>query len=211
MVEAGFCVFWAGMNFHTVDVMASRGLDRDVVPGLTLALGTGITGSQIVLGIVNDRLSHACRRLLLLGTYAGVCLSIGILQVPGAVANETQAAMWLMLYGAFAGTKFTVYPILMADTFGRKSLGSVNGVSTAISTTASGCGPLLFAACIDYTGSYDFVMQGCLAAIAIAIVVFAAAPLPGVVPGARPRDRTMTVRDKRGDAGFGHRVDSYSV
>ena len=69
------------------------------------ALGTGITGSQIVLGIVNDRLSHACRRLLLLGTYAGVCLSIGILQVPGAVANETQAAMWLMLCQSPTGTR----------------------------------------------------------------------------------------------------------
>lgn len=200
-VEAASCVFWAGMNFHTVDVMASRGLDREVVPKLSLALGAGITGSQVALGMVSDGLSFKQRRLLLLGSYVGLCLTILLLQVPGAVANPTQAAMWLMLYGVFAGAQFTIKPILMADTFGRKSLGSVNGISTAISTTASGCGPLFFAGSVDYTGSYAFAMQVCLAAISTSLVVFAAAPLPGIVPGAPSRDQIETVPTRRGSDG----------
>ena len=72
--------------------------------------------------------------------------------------------MWFALYGSICGIQFVTNGILLADIFGRKALGSINGMAIAVSTASSGLGPLMFGACKDYMGSYRpiLVFEFCL-------------------------------------------------
>ena len=63
------------------------------------------------------------------------------------------------MYGALNGLKACVEQILMADLFGRASLGGINSVWIAFHTLSSGLGPLLFGWQRERTGDYVGVVQ----------------------------------------------------
>ena len=71
-----------------------------------------------------------------------------------------------------------VMSVILPEVYGRKALGSVNGIVLGVATAASGFGPLLFGLCRDMTGSYDNVQRTLFIVYCIVVPVLWLSPLP---------------------------------
>ena len=94
------------------------------------------------------------------------------------VSSEGTAAVWYFVWGAISAVQITVNSILPADLFGRRALGSINGIVACARTTSAALGPMAFAMCKDRTGGYFIAMAGVLVLWFPAVTLLALAPLP---------------------------------
>ncbi|MHB8909434.1 MAG: MFS transporter [Syntrophales bacterium] len=60
------------------------------------------------------------------------------------------------LHGIFHGGRNPMIPVVWADFFGRRSLGSIYGLSNPFYFTANALGPIFAGLCFDLLGSYAF-------------------------------------------------------
>ena len=134
------------------------GLSEDAVANVTVLFGAGLSLGSAVSGIFIDQATLVGRKKLLSAAYGGILAMVGMLLLPLdsalGINSGSRATMWFALYGSICGIQFVTNGILLADIFGRKALGSINGMAIAVSTASSGLGPLMFGACKDYMGSY---------------------------------------------------------
>eukprot|EP00041_Stephanoeca_diplocostata_P035527 m.1257623 g.1257623 ORF g.1257623 m.1257623 type:complete len:456 (-) comp24715_c0_seq24:3547-4914(-) len=177
-----FSLFWAGMNLHAMDIFATHGLTSDEIAPLTVAFGFAFTAGSIFTGTIIDKASTAQRLRLITRSYGAVTVCIWLISVPPggtfAINSFHRAAGWYLAYGIVCGVNLCINSILVADIFGRKVLGSLNGTLMAFTTASSGIGPLLFGACRDYTGGYRPVILALTAAVGFATAFLSTAHIP---------------------------------
>jgi nitrate/nitrite transporter NarK len=95
-----------------------------------------------------------------------------------AINTPRRAGLWYCGYGFFCGLGFCILSMIFADVFGRKALGRVNGVITAVHTSTAGVGPLVFGWSRDTTGAYRTATTACLAVFLVATLILALRSLP---------------------------------
>ncbi len=94
-----------------------------------------------------------------------------------AADSPTLALLWGLYMGIVQGGIFTMQQVVLADYYGRESLGAVRGVVWPVQTTANAFGPLASALAYDINGSYGLIFGvfGLLGLLA-ALCVFLAKP-----------------------------------
>ena len=134
---------------HQVPYMETHlGLSKSVA-GSTVAIYTlfSIIG-RLGLGMLGDRVSKPllialCATLIGTGTVA-LALATEFWQVVLAI---------LLIAPGFGGT-IPVRPAMMADFFGTKHFGTVNGIAALMNTTGGALGPFTVGLLVDLTGQY---------------------------------------------------------
>ena len=157
--------YWIVLSFGIVMIVAP-GLflhliayltDRDLSPGIAVAVMAVVAGSaafgSVGFGFLAERYST---RLL---------LSIALVLMAGgyvfllAADSPTLALLWGLYMGLVQGGIFTMQQIVLADYYGRESLGAVRGIVWPVQTTANAFGPLASAVAYDINGSYIFIFS----------------------------------------------------
>lgn len=139
-----------GVNLHMIPYFTDQGLSATVAATIVAVWsGSGALGS-LMLGLLADRYGSrktlAVSRLL---TAAGFGLLL-------AVKNTSIGLIWGFLQGILSGGMF-LQMVILADFYGRNSLGAIRGATMPVTLGANAMGPLLAALAFDITGSYSFI------------------------------------------------------
>ena len=129
-------------------------------------------GGSLLAGFLRDRYGV---RFLLAGDLAINALAVFLLLSVGAAWH---AIAWAVLYGFAQGGSVPLQRLMYADYFGRRHLGSIEGVVRASQNIAQATGPLVAAFAFDIFNSYTVIFSVFIATnlIAAALVLLASPP-----------------------------------
>lgn len=162
----------SGLGLFNEAVLAERGYGRaDYHYFLVLTTIVALAG-QLLCGWLSLRVS--LRRLL------GVAMFLyaaALVAIPGA-RTPLHLHLVAVLAGVAAGMITVLFFAVWTQAFGRAHLGRIQGAAQMLTVLASAVGPLLFAQCAAWTGSYTPALLT-LAPLVIALGVASfRAPLP---------------------------------
>lgn len=167
-------------NFGTTAVVVHQipYLERSVgaskaVAGSTVAIFTltSIVG-RLGFGFLADRYS---KRLMMAAAMSLVVVGLPML----ALADELwQAMLAIVLIAPGFGGTIPVRPAILADYFGTKTFGTINGVMSLAQTTGGAIGPWVVGVVVDRTGTYDlgWWISAVVVALAVPAVLLAGPP-----------------------------------
>ena len=127
---------------------------------------------RLGLGYLGDRYE---KRLLLAGACALVALSMPLLALTTTLV-QTLAVMLLIAPG-FGGT-IPLRPAMLADYFGTRYFGAINGAMVFVQTLGAFFGPLVVGRVVDVTGEYTIGWLVCGAITALSVPLMLAATPP---------------------------------
>ena len=160
-----------GLSLNAIPFFTDRGLTPEVaVAVIALHSAVGILG-MVAAGFVAERVNP---RLLLSVDYLLTGLAFPLLLL---TRSAPTAILWGVFYGLVQGATFILQRIILADYFGRRHLGSIQGMMRAVQNIAQAAGPIVAALAYDLTGSYTliFAIFGAIAASS-GLFVFLARP-----------------------------------
>ena len=141
-----------GLVFHFYSILGERGLSPTEA---AIALGLmGVPGFifTLVSGYLIDRVGE--RRILAAGLLA---MAIGVISLVFA-GNIIIAVIAILIYGSGLSVYFVSVGVMWPNFFGRKYLGSIQGVATFFSVVGSALGPFPFGLSFDVLGSYNPIL-----------------------------------------------------
>ncbi|RJQ12585.1 MAG: MFS transporter [Dehalococcoidia bacterium] len=168
------------MNFSTTAVVIHQipYLEREMhvskaVAGSSVAFFTmfSIVG-RLGAGYLADRFS---KRLIMVASCLFVLVGLPILAFADSYMVATAGI--LIIAPGFGGT-IPVRPAMLADYFGTKFFGTINGVVALVTTTGGALGPWLVGWLVDTTGHYQagWLLSAAVAAAAIPFFLLASSP-----------------------------------
>lgn len=168
------------MNFSTTAVVIHQipYLEREMhvskaVAGSSVAFFTmfSIVG-RLGAGYLADRFS---KRLIMVASCLFVLAGLPILAFADSYMVATAGI--LIIAPGFGGT-IPVRPAMLADYFGTKFFGTINGVVALVTTTGGALGPWLVGWLVDTTGHYQagWLLSTAVAAAAIPFFLLASSP-----------------------------------
>ncbi len=161
-----------GILFNMVPIITDQGLSSSSASLVILTWSSiGILGT-ITSGFLADRLS-----VKHVASGAFVLMGLGIFfmsQINGLALAYAFAIVHGLVWGAWNNLQI----LLVANQFGRESLGSIRGVIQPVQTVVSAVGPIAAAAAYDITGSYDpaLIIYSILLATAGVLVLAMSSP-----------------------------------
>ena len=161
------------LTFHNVSLMAEIGLSVEAAAMILSAQALVRLPMVFFAGVVVDRVNP---RLLMVMNQGLLLLGIGILYI----ANGLTTAL---LYGAVTavmlGFHIIVTGVIWPYYYGRRSLGSIRGVTMMVGVISSAMGPLPFGVAFDLLGGYREILLLSLVfpAIGMLAAFFAKKPL----------------------------------
>ncbi|MYF65829.1 MAG: MFS transporter, partial [Chloroflexi bacterium] len=149
-----------------------RGLSEGQAVAVVAIFGMSSASSILPTGFIMERV-HV--RLGAMAQAVLVLATMMLLLVPAG--GFPLAVLWAILFGVAAGMRNIIEILLLANYFGRTSLGAIKGF-TAPFRMISPFGPLLAAHIRDETGSYTgaFLLFASVAVLMLLLMVFAAQP-----------------------------------
>jgi len=165
-MESLFFFVQAGTNFHIYPYLTDQGMrSTSAVLMLSTIAIFGSFGS-ITWGSLAERITP--RILLIIN---GIGSGLVFLLLYRVVENELEKTIGIGLvfvlaafHGLLLGGRFPVLSVIWAEFFGRKSLGSIYGITSIFRYSANAIGPIFGAVCFDIFGSYaiPFYLFSCL-------------------------------------------------
>ena len=134
--------------FFQVPIFDQQGLSAEVatdmfgVSALVMALSMPLIGRT--LDQTNPKYVFALTLILLAVCLAGITL----------VTTQMTAVIYALCFGVLTGTNMTLFGFMWAHYFGRKHLGSIQGVGQALGVIGASLGPLPLGIAFDKYGSY---------------------------------------------------------
>ena len=134
--------------FFQVPIFDQQGLSAEVatdmfgVSALVMALSMPLIGRT--LDQTNPKYVFALTLILLAVCLAGITL----------VTTQMTAVIYALCFGVLTGTNMTLFGFMWAHYFGRKHLGSIQGVGQASGVIGASLGPLPLGIAFDKYGSY---------------------------------------------------------
>ncbi|MGE3960156.1 MAG: MFS transporter [Dehalococcoidia bacterium] len=151
------------------------GVSKAVAGATVTALTVISIVGRLGFGFLADRYS---KRMMLAVSTAMVVVGLIVL----AVANSLPIALLgIVLFAPGFGGSIPVRPALIADYFGTKYFGTINGLGALVMTTGGALGPWLSGVLVDRTGEYTAAWWLCAAVTALAIPLFLLASPPTVL------------------------------
>ena len=161
-------------SFHQVPAILDNGISPTAAASAMVVFGLLGIVSKIIIGFLAERISI---QLLIVITTVGSAVSLIILMSANSISM-------VFSYAALAGfMRPATHPLstmVWADYFGRKSLGSIQGMIQPPLLLARAGGPLLGGLLFDWRGGYTvaFVVMIGLHFLAALAMVFAPPPKP---------------------------------
>lgn len=139
----------AGVSLHQAPHLIERGVSLAVAATAVSSFSFTAVIGGLVFGHLEARLGirrslAACAALLATGT-------IVMLYVSGPATAYLSACT----FGAGIGGLMTLLPVAWANSFGRRNIGAIRGITLPLQTIAQASGPLLSGVLYDTTGNYD--------------------------------------------------------
>lgn len=158
-----------GLMFHFYSILGERGLSTTEA---AIALGLmGIPGFffSLVSGYLVDHIVP--KKILALGLSI---MGLGIILLAFSI-HLVLAVIAVVIYGSGQATYFVAIGVMWPNFFGRKYLGSIQGIATFFMVVGSALGPFPFGLSYDFLGTYNPVLtfavaligSGCLVALQI--------------------------------------------
>jgi MFS family permease len=156
----------AGITFGTASItvlqipfLESRGIPSAAAAfSVTFYALSSLIG-RLGFGVLADRFNKRA----MMATCIGM-LAIGLALLP-LVHTLSQALLVLLLLGPGFGGTVPVRAAMIADNYGTRYFGTLNGIATFVRTIGSALGPLIVGFTVDRTGAYEV---GWLLAAAVA-------------------------------------------
>ena len=160
-----FSLLATAFAFHVVSIFAEAGLPRTVAISVFLPSACIGVAVNILGGTLSDlRFFHHRLNYLLMVQLTGLLLlSAGILYL----GTSWGRPVVILGNGMAAGLFGTLSSVSWPRLFGRKHLGSITGSNMSFLVFSSAVGPSLFGASYSVTGSYEFAVFLCIAALAL--------------------------------------------
>ena len=153
---------------------------RDVA-GTTAALSVSVLAAcgmagKLVLGYMTERVPA---RFVMMVAFGGQIVGIVLM-----LTLLSGAALWLSvgLFGFFMGSFGTLSPLLVQDSFGIRSFGTIMGLVSATTVISFGLGPLIAGLSYDLSGGYGPAFIAAAVMFGLAVVALTQAgpsPTPG--------------------------------
>ena len=163
-----------GVALHAIPYMTDGNISEAVaVTALVVHSAVGAAGS-LVAGFLRDRFNvrYIIAVDFLLNGMAFMLLIV--------VDTPLLAMVWAVFYGLAQGGSVTLQRLTFADYFGRRNLGSIEGVVRAVTNLTQAAGPLAAALAFDLTSSYTAIFT---------VFAFTNVVAGGLVGIARPPQR----------------------
>ena len=146
-----------GTSFHIVSVGSELGgMPRDEALNLLLYVGGFNIITSLLLGFFGERIRLSYQLFFMMA-----CQGLSLV---GLLNFRTEWGFWSFAVGS--GFAWGAFGILMnvpwPRFFGRKHLGSINGIVTGVIVVFSSLGPYAFGLSFDTTGSYQTAVWACL-------------------------------------------------
>lgn len=140
-----------GVFLHLIPYLTDKGLSPgNGVLAMAIVAGSAAIGSM-AFGTLGERYNP---RVLLTGCL--LFMSFGYIFLI-SVDTFMLAVLWGLYMGSAQGGVFTTQQIILADYYGRDSIGSIRGVVWPAMVAANALSPLVCSAAYDLNGSYTFV------------------------------------------------------
>ena len=188
VAQIAFFFVWTAVVVHHFPFIELQGLDPKAAGLGTAALSVAALASRLTVTPLADR--YGRRELLILATV----LMTAALPLLLLVESVLGAIVVMSLIGFTAGVVNPLRTTLIADYFGTRHFGAINGISMFVGTLGAFVGPFAVGALLDWTGSYA---SGWLLTAAVA-----ATSIPAAIAARRPK--AMIAR-------FGGSADSQDV
>jgi MFS family permease len=165
----------AAVLLHMIPFFVSIGAS-DSVGGLIVASLTSVSlVGRLVVGYVGDRVNKLALLAVLVGMQALGTFTFASISEPWTIV------LFLALYAPAFGGLIIMRPAILAEIFGRRSIGAVQGVSLAFVSLTSVAAPVFAGWVYDVSASYR------IAFVVLAIVTALALPSVFLLSRARKR------------------------
>ena len=180
IASAMYGLIASGIGLFNESILAERGFSPDIYyQALAVTAITGLAGN-FGAGAWADR--GSLRRVLIA---ALLLLTVALTALPH-VTTPAHVYAQAVAMGVAGGFVTVVFFSFWGRAYGRTHLGRIQGVAQALTVFASATGPLLFAWCVEVTGSYATAFY----ALAASMVLLAIAALVVRVPASAERAAT---------------------
>ena len=154
----------SGIGLHLIPHLTQQGLTPAAAVGAVSVMALSGAGAALLAGAVSERVQA---KWVLTGLFVLAAVSMGVLARADTLA---ETYLFAVLQGLVGSGVNTVAPVMWASYYGRRTLGSIFGMSRAAQVVGFGVGPLGSAILYDRTGTY----QGAFLFLAIGAVGAAA-------------------------------------
>jgi len=176
-----------GVMLHQVPFATDQGIDKWWATLSVMVVGLTSIGGRLFFGWLSDRTGE--RKRALYPAFAMVGLGMLVLVF-------TRQAWSLMVFASLFGFGYAAYgpvvPAIVADVFGKASMGAVFGAITTGGALGGAAGPYLTGLIFDLTGGYFWAWMLGLACAAVSLVLLS---------GVRVVATAAPVREQRGEGG----------
>jgi MFS family permease len=149
--------FWwfgrAGLVLHIFPYLTDGGLTASVAVWVLVIHSAAGAGGTLLAGFLRDR--YDVRYILA----ADIALNSAAVALLLAVGPAWLALLWGLIYGVVQGGSVPLQRLMYADYFGRRHLGSIEGVVRATQNVAQATGPLAAAFAFDASHSYTVIFS----------------------------------------------------
>ena len=157
-----YAFFATAFTFHIVSIGDSFGFDKTRILGLFLPIALASVVTNLLFGWINAKVR--LKWLLLIMNLGGVLAVVGMLNL----GRPWGVAAYVLGNGICSGGFVSLSGIVFPRFFGRRHLGAIGGVNMSSMVIASGLGPLVFGASMEFLSSYGPAL---LASIAIPVIL----------------------------------------
>ncbi len=162
-------------NLLHVDALTDFGVSGILAAFAVGAVAGGDLLGRVGIGVVGDRLN---KRYLMAGAFAVQTLGVVGLalvnaEVFGISLGLFPLPVFVACFGLGFGASIPLRLAILADYFGRRSYGSIVGITSTVSAGFAAAGPLFAGVMFDLTGTYRvaFLVLGALLATAVPMTV----------------------------------------
>lgn len=163
VATGAWALIGTGIVFHMESMFLGEGMSTKTAAWAPTLLAVGMATTQILGGILADRIVV---RWLVVGAMGGIAASCCVAAGMGGRAMLPAFA----IYGCAQGLMTVLAGTAWARFFGRRHLGRIRGVALTAAVASSSAGPLVMGVSADYLGSFTPALWG-FAVLAAAIGV----------------------------------------
>ncbi len=166
----------ASVNIHQAAFLRDQGIDATVAAAALTSLAAGSAIGSIFWGVVAEKLPVRV-------AYASVAAFMGAVAMLFLIVDNTALAFIVAtMFGFGLGGLLVVPAVVVADYFGRRSLGTVRGFVEPWVGVGQAAGALGAGLIFDVTGDYRAVFPVLTAFAAVSAVLILFTPAPGQPP-----------------------------
>ena len=148
----------AGINFHMYPFLTDQGFsETTAVWIITLFAVCGMAGSA-AWGVLTERfrMQHLLAANVIGNALIFLLLYWAVAFRPEGAAGTAAVFLLAALHGLFHGGRNPMLPVIWANFFGRRSLGSIYSLGNPVYFAANAFGPVFAGLFFDLSGSYAF-------------------------------------------------------